>query len=382
MASGAIKILFVIDYFHRTGGTERHLTQLIAGLPREVFSCSLAAFDLGSNKLLDDLREQGVSILSFPVGREYVPNALVQAWRLSKLIRSNEYQIVQTFHQKADTFGALVAWVSGVKHIVSSKRDTGELRRPWHLFVNRRLQGFFDAFVVVAEAVRAAVIANDHLPARRIRTIYNGVDPVRFHVPSVDERKTARARLGFRAEDFVVGVVASFRPEKNHEVLFEGASRALKAIPSLRILSLGAGPLYEKCRDWCERSALRDRVTFTGDVSDVVSYLWAMDVGVLPSGSNEGLSNAVLEQMSVGLPMIVTDVGGNGEAVADGSNGIVVAPLNAAELSTALIELSSDGPRREAMGRESRKRVEQKFTVEKMCEQHVNLYLSLISRAL
>jgi len=139
MASDTVKILFIIDYFHRTGGTEKHLAQLIAGLPAGAFHCSVVAFDLGANPLLDGLRARGVPVISLPVGREYVPNAALQAWRLAKLMRRNRFDIVQTFHQKADTYGALIAWLSGVKHLISSKRDTGQLRRPWHFFLNRRL---------------------------------------------------------------------------------------------------------------------------------------------------------------------------------------------------------------------------------------------------
>src|ERR1700682_5018217 len=100
MPSGRIEILFLIDYFHRTGGTENHLAQLIAGLPAELFRCAVVTFDLGENPLLDGLRARGVPIISLPVGREYVPNAAVQAWRLWTLIRRNRYDIVQTFHQK------------------------------------------------------------------------------------------------------------------------------------------------------------------------------------------------------------------------------------------------------------------------------------------
>src|SRR5437764_10421942 len=98
MASNRIEILFIIDYFHRTGGTEKHLAQLIAGLPTDAFRCSVVAFDLGANPLLDGLRARGVSITSVPVGREDVPNALVQGWGRARLIRSNGYDIAQTIH--------------------------------------------------------------------------------------------------------------------------------------------------------------------------------------------------------------------------------------------------------------------------------------------
>jgi glycosyltransferase involved in cell wall biosynthesis len=377
MGSNRIEILFVIDYFHRTGGTEKHLAQLIAGLPADAFRCSVVAFDLGENPLLDGLRARGVSIRELPVGREYVPNAVVQAWRLFKLIRKNKYDIVQTFHQKADTYGAVIARLSGVKHVISSKRDTGQLRKPWHFFLNRRLKALFDAFIVVAEAVRVAVMASDRLPASRITTIYNGVDTARFTLPTAEQRRAARARLGFAEDDFVVGMVARFRPEKNHDVFFAGLLQAAPSIPSLKVLAVGAGPLLGRFRERIAQTELGARTVFAGDVSEVVPCLWAMDVGCLTSGSNEGFSNAVVEQMAIGLPMIVTDVGGNAEAVIDGENGRVIPPQDANALSRALINLHDNPACTAAMGRASRTRVQEKFSLERMCAEHARLYLSL-----
>jgi glycosyltransferase involved in cell wall biosynthesis len=377
MVSDRIKILFVIDYFHRTGGTEKHLAQLIAGLPADEFRCSVVVFDLGANPLLDGLRARGVSIISMPVGREYVLNAVAQAWRLIKLIRKNKFDIVQTFHQKADTYGAVIARLSGVKHLISSKRDTGQLRKPWHFFLNRRLKSLFDAFIVVAEAVRVAVIANDHLSASRITTIYNGVDIARFIVPSAQQRRDARTDLGFAADDFVVGMVAGFRPEKNYDVFFAGLLQAAPSLPKLKVLAVGAGPLLSQFRECIAQTELGARTVFAGDVSDVVRCLWAMDVGCLTPGRNEGFSNAVVEQMAVGLPIIVTDVGGNAEAVTDRENGLVIPPLDATAFSRALIDLYGNPARAAAMGRASRTRVEERFSLERMCAEHVRLYRSL-----
>ncbi len=372
-----IAILYLIDYFHRTGGTEKHLAQLIAGLPTKEFCCSLLAFDLGENSLLDSLRAQGIPVIHLPVGREYVPHALLQAWRLSRLIRREKYDIVQTFHQKSDTYGALIAKLFGVKRLISSKRDIGQLRKPWHFFINRCLRSLFDAFIVVAEAVGAAVIISDHLPASRVVRIYNGVDTRRFSVPTPEQKHTARTRLGFTSEDFVVGMVARFRPEKNHDVFFEGLARALPSIASLKVVAVGAGPLLTET---CQRIKLTDlgaRTVFAGDVADVTPYLWAMDVGCLTSGSNEGFSNAIIEQMSTGLPMIVTDLGGSAEAVVDGEHGRVIPPLDPGALARVLVEMYADRAAAAGMGRAARRRVEERFSLERMCAEHAHLYHSL-----
>ena len=377
-----VRILFLIDYFHRTGGTETHLVQLILGLPPERFECSVVAFDLGANPLLDRLRARGVEVRHLPVGREYVPNAAKQAWRLARLVRHGGYDIVQTFHQKADTYGALIARLAGARHLVSSKRDTGDLRKPWHILANRCLRGVFDAFIAVADGVRTAVVKRDHLPPGKVTTIYNGVDTARFCVPTAEQRAEARQRLGFAPADFVVGIVAGFRAEKNHERLFAGLLQALPSIPGLKVLAVGAGPLLESVRTSVSRGPLGERTVFAGDVPDVVPYLQALDVGCLTPASNEGFSNAILEQMAMGLPMIVSDVGGNAEAVVNGMNGRVIPTADPQSLSAALVELHSHPALTAAMGRASRSRAEINFSLSRMCMQHAQLYLALCNQTM
>ena len=378
--SPRIEILYIIDYFHRTGGTEKYLAQLIAGLPEDQFRCSVVAFDLGINPLLDGLRARGVPIISLPVGREYVPRAALQAWRLARLIRAKRYDIVQTMHQKADSYGAVIAWLAGCRHLVCSKRDTGALRKRRHFFINRRLRWLFEACIVVADAVRAAVLVNDQIATDRIVTIYNGVDTARFSPANAEQRASARAGLGFGAGDFVVGMVAGFRPEKNHDTFFAGLLRALPDIPPLKVLAVGAGPNLARWREQIAGTELSSRTVFTGDVAEVVSCLWAMDVGCLTPGSNEGFSNALIEQMAVGLPMIATAVGGNAEALQNGESGYIIAPGDDVALAHALTLLYVEPQQRGAMGRAARKRVEERFSLAHMCTAHALLYSSLCGR--
>jgi glycosyltransferase involved in cell wall biosynthesis len=377
MDRAPIEILFLIDYFHRTGGTEMHLAQLIRGLSSQDFRATVVAFDLGTNPLLEELRAAGVPVIHLPVGREYVPNALRQAWRLSRLVRRHHYDIVQTYHQKADTFGALIVWLSGARHLISSKRDTGELRKPLHKFLNRHLRGLFEAFIMVADGVRVVVTARDRLAPERISTIYNGVDTVRFAPPTAAQRSAARERLGLAQDAAVVGMVAAFRPEKNHDVFFAGAERALDAVPSLKVLAVGGGEMFETYQQRIADSRLASHTLFAGEVPDVRPWLWAMDVGCLTPGSNEGFSNAVIEQMATGLPMIVTDVGGNAEAVIDGVTGRVIPPNDAAAVGAALGATFADRLRLREMGQAARQRVEARFSLDAMCAAHARLYTAL-----
>ena len=373
------RILFIIDWFHRTGGTEKHLAQLVAGLKAWAFESTVVVFDRGENPLLEGMVAGGVPVIHLPVGREYVPNALRQAWRLARLIRRQRYDIVQTYHQKADTYGALIAWACGARHLISSKRDTGQLRKPLHTFLNRRLSGLFEVIIMAADGVRTAVTRRDRLPpSQKIVTIYNGVDTQRFRPPASAERHRARSRLGFAEEDFVVGMIAGLRPEKNHDVLLAALATLTQELPRLKVLLVGGGALLEHYRAQVAAGELAPRTVFTGDVPQVLEYAWAMDVGCLTPGSNEGFSNAVIEQMAAGLPMIVTDVGGNAEAVVHGQSGCVIPAGAVAALAQALRRLHDDAPLREAMGHAARARVEEHFSLEQMCARHAQLYRSLL----
>lgn len=374
-----IKILYIIDYFHITGGTEKHLSQLVRHLPKERFECTVVVFDLGQNALIDAMLDCGISVIHLPVAREYTPNAAARALQLYRIIRRKRIDIVQTFHQKADTYGALVAKTAGVKHIVSSKRDTGDLRKPWHVFMNRRLRGLFDRFIVVADAVGEVIAAKEGVDRAKITKIYNGLDENAFRGPTAEDVMQTRSRLGFRAGDFVVGMVAVFRPEKNHAVFFEGALKAVEIIPTLKLLVVGGGPLLEHFRGYCSSKGLGSRVALIGEVSDVRPYLTAMDVACLLPGKNEGFSNSIIEKMAMGLPLIVTDIGGNAEAVIDGHNGLVIPANDVAAFTAALIKMHADPTKVKEMGRKSRQLVEEKFTIGQMCRRHEMLYEALVA---
>lgn len=375
--SNKIRVLYFIDYFHRTGGTERHLAHLVQLLPEQTFSCGIVAFDLGDNVLLDAVRARGIPVFHVPVGREYNFNGLRRAWQLWRLIREMKIDIVQTYHQKSDTYAAVIARLAGVKHIISSKRDTGELRKPLDVFFNRRLKGLFERVIVVADAVGKAVIANDGIDPARIVRIYNGVDARAFQPPTPEQVMNARQQLGFEPQDFVVGTVAGFRREKRYDVFFDGVQLAMRDIPNMKILAVGGGPLLQEFKERCAQQGLSDRVTFTGATHDVQHYMHAMDVGCLVPGSNEGFSNAVLEKMAMGLPLIVTDIGGNAEAVNDGDNGFVIPPNDANAFGAALVRMHADRSRRERMGRRSRELVEERFSLDSMWQTHERLYRSI-----
>jgi glycosyltransferase involved in cell wall biosynthesis len=119
-------------------------------------------------------------------------------------------------------------------------------------------------------------------------------------------------------------------------------------------------------------------VSFLGLRSDVADILWVSDIGIL-SSHEEGFSNSILEGMAARLPMIVTDVGGNAEAVIDGECGFVVPPHDPGRLAGAIEILARDPALRTAFGIAGRRRIEQRFTLEKCVDAYDALYSGLLA---
>jgi glycosyltransferase involved in cell wall biosynthesis len=122
---------------------------------------------------------------------------------------------------------------------------------------------------------------------------------------------------------------------------------------------------------------IEGNVKLLGARNDIAALLADADIGVLAS-HEEGFANAILEAMAAGLPMIVTDVGGNAEAVVNGVTGLVVPPRDADALGQAILKLAQDARSRQNMGEEGYKRVERYFTIDRCVANYARLYAGLL----
>ena len=369
-----VNILYIIDYLASPGGTERHLSYLTRHLDRSRFRCFVVPFYFEPTPMTDAMIAAGTLIEYIRVARYYAPKALLQALRLARFIRANNIDIVQTFHYKADVYGALVARLAGVKHIVSSKRDAADYKGPFRFFLHKLIRPLTERYIAVSDVVAEVIRLKEGVDANKMVTIHNGVDTQHYRVPNALEKIAAKERIGFSAENFVIGMSAWFRPEKDHQLLLDCFLELHRQYPALRLLLIGGGPLLETFKIKMASHITAGIIHFSGPVTDVAPLLQALDVACLVPHINEGFSNSVLEKMATGLPLIVTDIGGNKEAIAHGENGFVIAARDAEKLRSHLIELYCDPELRRRMGAASRERVLQRFSLQQMLKQHEALY--------
>jgi glycosyltransferase involved in cell wall biosynthesis len=223
-----------------------------------------------------------------------------------------------------------------------------------------------DHYIMVCDRVGQVNHEREGIPYRMMETVYNGVDLNRFAPNGKPRALTLRRQQGIGDNDFVLGTVAIFRPEKAYHVLLKAIEEIRPSIPNLRVLLIGKGPLEKSMRERCRQMGLDENVRFLGYVEDVERCLSLMDVFCLVPNSNEGFSNAIIEAMAAGRPVIATDVGGNAEAVVHGETGLIIPPDDPGALADAIVRLYRDESARLSMGRKGRERAEKEFDVEKM----------------
>ena len=376
-----MRVLISIMVFHPiVGGTEQQAKGLAAALVRrghEVEVVTLRQRDCPTREMLD-----GVAVLRslWGVGRNVAfaaSYALSLAWFLIR--RRRRYDVIQVYfaYLEAVTVSLLRPWITG-KTIVrfgggDPVGDLSRLRRLRIAWVFLPLIQRLDGFVVVSHRMREELINAGFDPAK-IALIHNGVDTHHFapHRETVGTAATGHPGVA------TVVTVARLSAEKGIPVLLEAWRLVEERLPEARLLLVGDGPQRRDLQAQAGGLGLNGSARFVGEVSDVLPYLKASDVFVLPSRS-EGMPNALLQAMAVSLPCIATNVGGIPELIEDGVNGWLVSAGDSRALAEKLLAVLRDAGERRRRGTMARQTVERHFSMDRMVERYLAVYHELSS---
>lgn len=355
------------------GGTERHLLQILPALQQRGFDVRLLLLRRGG-ALEAEMAAHGIPIHGGPF-RRFPMRPLLGFWHAVRLIRQWQPDIVHCFLPEAYLMGGLAASLLGVPVRVMSRRSLNDYQRKHLLagWLERRLHRHMTALLGNSRAV-VTQLAAEGMPAKRIGLIYNGVAlPTAKH-----GRAEVRQAFGLPPEALVFVLVANLIPYKGHADLIEAMAKAAPDLPpDTRVVCVGRDEGHGGAlRLLAKLQGVADQFLWLGQLADhgeVASLLAAADAGLLVS-HEEGFSNAVLEGMAAGLPMLVTDAGGNAEAV--GESGLVIPARNPAALAAGLIALA-DPARRTALGAKAVLRAAEHFSPVAMIDGYVNFYNSL-----
>jgi len=206
--------------------------------------------------------------------------------------------------------------------------------------------------------------------------IENGINYTSYQ--GIQEKGTVRRKLGFDPKRKYLICVARFHPVKDHATLLRGFACIAQKSPNVDLLLAGDGPLRQELESLCQQLGVEQRVQFLGIRSDVADLLQAADCFVLTSLS-EAASLTLLEAMAAGLPVVVTNVGGNPEIVRNHIDGLLVPRHNDSALADALQTLLQGPKRAAAMGASGQERVHEKYDLNRTISRYCQLYQQLAS---
>lgn len=384
-STDSTKILFVIGQLH-VGGAETHLLSISKALKQRGFEPTIFCLsDEGS--LAADARAAGIRVYSSklfgkPI-REF-SHWLVRvfgAWASFFLyLLFHRPQIVHFFLPDAYVFGGLCVLALRIRPRIMSRRSLNnyqKTRDPWLAEAERLLHPRMTLICGNSFAVRNELM-DEGVPPERLRVVYNGVDSRRF--ADQPNKIAIRERLDIDPSALVLVMVANIIPYKGHSALLSALGNIQQQLPqNWRLLLVGRDDgIGVSLRQQAESLGVAENITWLGLRKDVPYILCAADIGVHYS-LEEGFANAILEGMAAGLPMIVSDVGGNPEAIEQGKSGIVVAPNDSTALGVAILQLARNQVMREEMASSARQRANAVFTMDKCIQGYQSLYAEALA---
>jgi len=338
---------------------------------------SLSAAD----KYYDPITQLGIPVVCLNAsGLGSLPRVVISLYRT---IKKYQPDVVQTWLYHSDLLGGLTSKVVGVSNVVWGIRHTdlvpGVAKK--QTIVVARLCAYFSSIIPnsIVCCAQKALDAHELMgySKNRMVVIENGFDLSHFAF-SETLNKATRSAYGLQPDDFVIGCVARFHPQKGHCVLLEALS-ILRHRYGIRFTCLLIGNGLDSSNtilcDRIDRLGLTQNIKLIGAVNDVASIYNALDLHVLPSISGEGFPNVVAESMSVGVPNVVTDVGD--AKVIVGRYGWVVDAADPEELAEAIhnaVLTLSNETTRSMYSAGARMRIAENYSMDRMTNKFLEIW--------
>jgi len=299
------------------------------------------------------------------------------------LFRGRDIDIVHC-HIMARPFSIVTVWMAKrfKKKVIMKLTDSfcfEVLRRYFlHKLYLKMLRNSVDIFICINSEIREKLLELG-FPADKLKSISNGIDLNRF--PQADRQKMNefKRQLSLPIKEMVC-FIGSLRHKRGLDTLLEAWKELIKIKPDLLLVLIGREDNQAAyLKRMVEDNGLKESVIFTGEIKDVSPYLHASDIFILPSQS-EGMSNAFLEAMATGLPIIATTVGGAKDALEHLENGLLIRYKDPQQIIESILLLTEDKELAERIGKNSRITAIEKYSLDQISDKYLELYQKLVTK--
>jgi len=342
------------------GGAETLVMQL-CHLQREQGHAPLvyAVGVLGA--LGERMREEGFSVMP-NIGR----NLFAATREFFRIFIESHPDVVHLHNPTPTVYAAMAARMAGVPSIISTRHSL--VARPRRLIAELKFAlaaTFCDRVVGICNATTSNLKSIHSASKRKITRVYNGAAPL---------TRVAKEDCAVKS-GFTLVYVGRLAPVKNHVFLLKSFCAALSVMPGLRLWMVGDGSERETLESLAGEMQISSQVKFWGQQLDVAPYFSAADAFIMSSKS-EGVPISLLQAFSLGVPAIVSDVGGMAEVVRIAKAGIIVPSEDTAEMTKAILRLATDETVRKEFSRNAEEAFHAHFTTQIMADAYMDLYAS------
>jgi len=364
-----MKITHVVENLNR-GGLERMVLDLVQRQQKQGHQCQVVClYETGA--LAHELDAAGIPVVACNKGRGVDLRALARArWAIDR----HATDILHTHNAVAHYQAVLASCGLGLLRVLNTRHGMGAGQRTGRKeWLYRRALARTDLVVTVCEAARRSGVSRGMFPPTMTRVVPNGIAVERFRPASEGMRRQLLQNLGLTDDAFLIGNVGRLNWTKDQAGLIHAFAQVHARHPSATLLLIGEGELRAELERRATHEGVTHAVHFLGDRSDVRELLQGLDLFVL-SSTSEGYSMALLEACAAALPIIATDVGGNGEIIDSGRTGQLVPPGEPDALAEAMLFLLDKPHLASSYGHAARAWVEKYGSLEAMADRYERLY--------
>ena len=323
-----MRILQIITSLE-TGGAEKLIVDIVPRVNQMGLICDVMTLQDKKSPFSKELEKKRVKVISLSKILNYYNPLYI--WKIIPYLK--QYDLIHTHLSQPQYWTAAARAISGVKTpIITTEHNTSNKRINQRFFkpLEKWMYGQYEKIICISQATSNNMIAHTNL-TDKIITLENGINVKHFS----EATPITRSLIGLDESDFVVTMVAGFRPQKDHDTLI----KVLKYLPEdVKVVFVGDGLRMEECRLLAKSEHVENRIFFLGVRTDVANILKSSNIVVM-SSNYEGFGLAAVEGMAAGKPVIATNVEGLSEIVKDA--GLLFELGNVEELKTHILKLKS-----------------------------------------
>jgi glycosyltransferase involved in cell wall biosynthesis len=367
--SKLINVLFLIYDLDR-GGPELRLLDFAKYFPKNINIHIIVTSE--NLALLRDFQDRNVMIKVIPINRVYF--SPLKILKIIFYIRKHDLRIINLFDLKGLFIASIINLIVFFKFklIFHNVNSLVELSKK-QIWIFHFLLKFCTACVCNSKFSKNEI--KNIFPSSKTSIIHNGLHSKLFK-RNMSTKNIKRSNLGIKNHELVLGIIANFRKQKNYPFLIEAFETLSDKYQNLKLVCVGGGKYFSDIQLLVTKRRLNKNVIFTGYTEYIIDYLNAIDILVLPS-LWEGLPNAIMQGMSMEIPVVVSDVGGCSEIVCHMENGMLFPSNDIGKFTSCLEKLINNKSLAEKLGQNARKTIEDKFTMDLMIKKYASFYREL-----